>query len=648
MSSDSLNDLVCILTKARNEYYSTGRSSLTDQQYDSLEETLRQRDANHPYFEKTQGDPSPLWKSAKHSIVMGSLNKVNSEEEFRKWASKFPGEIFTMQYKFDGLSLSEDYNNGIFKRAITRGDRMEAEGEDISLNVVRMRDFLQKSKTDHILPLDFSVRSEILLDKADFEKINSTLPENDRYSNPRNAAAGISRRLDGRFCKYLHLISYDVTFYQCCHPADEDQKIQILNKFGFIIPTQIKGDVEEMVKGFEQIKKLRQELPYDIDGVVVKVCSHKVQVEQGYVKNRPKAQIAWKFDPPGAATTFIEETWDVDRTGVVTPLAHLDPIMIEGSEIKKATLHNIAEIKRLGIGRGDLVMVVKRGDIIPKIESVIKHVGSPVQIPTHCPSCSHALTNDGTVLMCVNETCPRKNFNRILNWIKVTKIEQFGPSLVKALIETGKLNEFGDIYKLTKTDISSMEGWGESSAETIISNIEQSREMTQTTLLTAVGIPGISESTSEELLKNFGSIEKLFEITADDLMKIKGFAEISSKAAVEGLQQYKEEIQAVLPIMSVKIKKEGKLSGMLFCFTGKMIQPRGYYQGLVEANGGKNLSAVTKDLTYLVCNEDQGSNKSQKAQKYGVKVITEAEFTTMVGEQPTLIKKIESYNLFEE
>jgi len=271
-----------------------------------------------------------------------------------------------------------------------------------------------------------------------------------------------------------------------------------------------------------------------------------------------------------------------------------------------------------------------------------------IQIPTVCPSCGHPLINDDVRLMCVNEMCPRKNFNRILNWIKVTKIEQFGKSLVKALIELNKLDEIADIYKLTKEDISSIEGWGNSSAETILSNIEQSRQLTPTTLLSAVGIPGISESTSEELLKNFETIDRLFEITVEELIKIKGFAETSANTVVEGLQYYREEIQNLLSIISVNAtKKEGKLSSQSFCFTGAMGHPRAYYQGLVETHGGKNLSTVTKDLTYLVCNEDKGSNKSQKAMKYGVKVITEAEFLSMIDEVPVQKIKIESYSLFD-
>jgi DNA ligase (NAD+) len=635
------------LVEAREEYYKTGRSKLTDQEYDALESLFKQHEPSHPFFEKLQGNLSPLWKSARHSIPMGSQNKVHSAEEFKKWALKFKDEQFVMQYKLDGLSLSEDYENLSFARGITRGDRLEGEGEDISPNICLMKNFVK----DVILPRplgieNFSIRSEILLSKDNFERINSTLPEKDRYSNPRNAAAGISRRLDGMFSKYLMLISYDI---QTGSDLDEDEKILLLRSLGFETPLQVKGSWEDMIREFETIKAIRSSLPYNIDGVVIKVCSHEVQTAQGFVKNKSKAQIAWKFDPPGAATTFIEEVWDVGRTGVVTPLALLEPVEIDGSEIKRATLHNIAEIKRLGIGRGDTIMVIKAGDIIPKIESVLTHQNNPIVIPTDCPSCGMPLTNDGIKLICYYEFCPRKNFNRTLNWIKVVKIEEFGESLAEQLGSMGKLDSILDIYKLTKDDISSIEGWGESSAETIMNNITQSRELTPATFLSAVGIPGISESTSEELLKNFGPVEKLFDIKVEDLVKVKGFAEISAKTITEGLQFYKEEITELLSVISLNTqKKEGKLAGLSFCFTGAMVHPRSYYQGIVDQNGGKNLSTVTKDLTYLVCNENKGSSKSQKAEKYGVKVITENDFLAMVGHPaPPPEKKLESFSIFD-
>jgi DNA ligase (NAD+) len=323
----------------------------------------------------------------------------------------------------------------------------------------------------------------------------------------------------------------------------------------------------------------------------------------------------------------------VGRTGVITPLANLKSVEIDGSVVSKATLHNIAEIERLGIGRGDLVMLVKAGDIIPKIISVLEHKGQPIQIPAKCPSCGSDLINDKIKLFCPSDECPRKQFNRILNWIKVMKIDQFGEALAAKLNDIGKLNCILDLYKLKEEDISSLEGWGESSADKILDNINKSRQASAEILLTAIGIPSISEGTSEELLKVYGSIDKLFQVSVDELKQIKGFSDISANTVVKGLKKYEKEIKGILEIISLSSKGSVQglsLTGLSFCFTGTMSQPRSFFQALVTQNGGKNSSSVTKDLSYLVCNEDKGSSKSIKAQKFGVKVITESDFLGLI------------------
>lgn len=384
------------LVEARRAYYGTGHAVMTDEEYDSLEDLVRKHEPEHPFFETIGHPVSSAWKKADHKIFMGSLEKVNTEEEFMKWVSKFEKDtLFCMQFKLDGLSLSLDYEDSKFERGITRGNGTT--GEDISKNVVLMKGFRQKAvpfqgellsdmsdqgMVDKMKPSEYpgffftgSIRAEILLSKKNFMKINTTLPEKDKYSNPRNAAAGISRRFDGKFCKYLQIVTYDIN-----EPLDEPDKIKKLKGLGYYTPVQYVGPYKGVIEAYENIKKTRKELPYNIDGIVVKAVSHETQEAMGIVNNKPKGQKAWKFEPPGAATIFLEEEWDVGRTGVVTPLAHLEPVEIEGSVIRKATLHNVARIRELNIGPGDIVMLVKRGDIIPHIESVL----SPNYI---CPEC---------------------------------------------------------------------------------------------------------------------------------------------------------------------------------------------------------------------------------------------------------------------
>jgi DNA ligase (NAD+) len=298
-------------------------------------------------------------------------------------------------------------------------------------------------------------------------------------------------------------------------------------------------------------------------------------------------------------------------------------------------------------------MLIKAGDIIPKVQSVITHKNIPIIIPDKCPSCGSVLSNDGIRLMCNSDSCPKKNLTRVMNWIAVTECDQFGEALADALNQAGKLNCIADIYNLQKFDISSIEGWGGPSAEKIIENINKTRTLAPEKFLTAVGIPGISVSTSEELLKQYGSVPALFKVSVEELMTVKGFSNISAGNTVAGLQKYQEEIQALLKIVTLGtgVKAEGLLSGKSFCFTGEMSLPRSQFQAMVTKHGGATATAVTKDLTYLVCNENKGSNKSMKAEKYGVKIITEKEFLGMIGlgEVPKTepAKKIETYPIFD-
>lgn len=638
------------LIAADKAYESSGHPIMTDEEYDSLRALAEGHVPNHPYFERVGHEPSSHWGKTDHSIFMGSLEKIHSEEEFLKWAEKFKEDtLFAFQYKLDGLSLSLDYEKTELVRAITRGDGTT--GEDIKNNAALMQ-ILQSKMSE----FTGSVRAEIQLSKESFKEINSILSEDDKYSNPRNAASGISRRLDGRYSKYLFLMAYDIT-----EPLDEQYKIKRLKELGFSVPYTKIGTKTEIVEAFRKLKQDRATLPYDIDGAVVKANSHDIQEKMGITRKRPKAQKGWKFDPPGAATVFNEETWEVGRTGVITPLAHLEPVKIDGSEIKKATLHNIAEIKRLGIGRGDVVMVVKAGDIIPKITKVLTHMGNPIEIPTICPSCESELLNDNIKLMCKNDNCPQKIFYRILNWIKVTKIDEFGEGLANKLSKAGKLGSIYDIYRLQEEDIAGMEKMGKTSAKKVISNINKTYTLDPALFLSALGIPGISEGTSEELIKTFDTIENLMDKSVEDIKAVKGFSDISANNVVSGLIKYKAEIEDLLKVITVEKEKKGVLDGHSFCFTGSMEHPRNFYQKLVKAHGGTNKSSVVKGLFYLVCNEDKGSAKSQKAMSYGVQIIDEKTFLGMVGvfdkkpEEKSEIdtvenKKIafESYSLFDE
>jgi DNA ligase (NAD+) len=351
-----------------------------------------------------------------------------------------------------------------------------------------------------------SLRCEMVVFKEDLNRINSTLLPEDQYKNCRNAASGICRRLDGKFCDYIHLIFYDFVEENGIGKS-EVEKLQILEVLGFPVVHYKcfeKKDLEFITQEFNDTKHIRESLPFGIDGMVIKLDSYQLQNEMGFSSRRPKGQIAWKFDPPSAATTLNSVTWELGRTGVITPLGHVEPIEIDGSVIEKSTLHSLAEIKRLNIGIGDVVMLIKAGDIIPQITTVLNHKDNPIIIPNKCPSCHQELKNNGVQLFCENGKCPGKFLLRILNFIKVVKIDDFGKALATYLFEQGKLLSIGDIYKLKVEDISTIPGWGFKSANTVINNINNARSMSPSVFLSAIGVPSLSEVTAIDLDENFG------------------------------------------------------------------------------------------------------------------------------------------------
>ena len=620
-----INQVASKLVEADKAYYSSGHPIMSDQEYDGLRAYLKSADSSHPYFSKVGDSPSDLWTKAKHEMPMGSLEKINTQQEFLDWAAKFPGQELVIEPKMDGLSLSIIYENNQFKRAITRGDGFE--GSDISHNVRKMVGFLETIPSGYGTTEKFngSVRCEIILPPKDLERINSILPEKDQYENCRNAAAGISNRLDGKFCEYLTLYYYDLVprMYNL-----EDVQLDFLKAVGFNTVTYSGFSIEKLIAVYDYIKKERDTLYYKIDGVVIKFRSGEFQDQLGSVKNRPKGQIAWKFDPPGAATTLCLVLWETGRTGVVTPVGIVEPVWIDGSTISRVTLHNIAEIRRLGVGIGDIVMLVKANDIIPKITSVIEHKNVPIEIPTTCPRCKETLINNETQLFCPSDVCPAKTHLRILNWIKVVVIDHFGEALLELLEDRGLVRSIRNIYQISEEDIAVCVG--EKTAKKVMANVDKTRTVPIDKFLAGIGIVGLSTQTAIDLVENFGSVENILKISVEDLKKVHGYSDISATSIVEGLGKFEEEIRGLMQVVQVEERKIGGLTGSSFCFTGKMENPRAYYQGLVTAHGGKNDSSVTKNTTYLVCNEDEGSTKTEKAKKQGTKVINEKEFLALV------------------
>lgn len=610
-----------LIKKAREAYYNTSETILSDEEYDAFCEELEKIDPNNPLIAGIGSSVSELseWKKAEHEIPMGSLFKVNTTEEFCKWA-KEKGENFVIEQKADGLSLSLKYKNGTLKEAITRGNGFC--GEEIYNNVIKMQNV--KIKLGNFTG---SLRAEIMLTKDNFQKI---LQQGTIYKNPRNAASGISRRFDGKFCEYLHLTYYDILDENETCETEICKIDRLRYEFKLNIDTFIGvSSAKEVIAIFEKYKNhKREELLYEIDGLVIKIDNLQKQQELGVTDNRPKGQIAWKFEAEMKMTKLTSVSWSIGRTGHLTPVGHFKPVELAGTTVCNANLHNIDFIRDNNIGIGDEVLIKKAGDIIPKVIKVVNSANNPLPIIEYCPFCNQPTKRISAFLICQNKNCKEKIIKQIVHWCQTLDIKDVSYGTIKTLYEANKVKSIEDLYKITINDIRILEGFADRSAQIVIERINEKKEISLEALLTGISIPSVSIGTAEKLVEKFETLEHILTLTKKDIVGLSGFAEISADAVVYGLEQTKELIEKILQFVTIKKEKESnKLKGLSFCFTGKLNIDRKEAQVIVKKNGGSNKVSVVQGLSYLVTNDsDSSSSKNKKAKLLGVKIINEQQF----------------------
>jgi DNA ligase (NAD+) len=476
-----------------------------------------------------------------------------------------------------------------------------------------------------------SLRGEILFSKSAFDKLDKG-----EYKNPRNAAAGIMRRKD----VHKAVPTMQVIHYDCITDAlsfeREHHKIRFMeNQLKLqCVPTRVAG-LDNAIKWFDHYQsKHRSELDYEIDGLVIKVNDLAAQDALGETDGRPKGQIAWKFAAEMRKTKLLAIEWDVGLTGRITPVAILKPVQIGGVTVSRASLHNFSNMKKLGIWMNAEVLVSRRNDVIPYVEQVLNpHVGALAAHPMTCPVCSDKVGFDGEYLVCKNPVCPAKTKGDILKWINVLDIDQAGEAFVISAIKAGFIKDPADLYILSETTISTLPGYGSSSAKTLVKNINKSRELPLPKFLAALNIPNAGNSTFEAFDKaGFDTLQKMQAADWHEFAVISGIGEITAKAAATGLQKKRDLIQRLLANgVNIKRKIIGKLTGKSFCFTGEISIKRGDAFKLVESLGGEVKSSVSRGLTYLVqANKNSASGKAQKARTYGTQVLGEKEFFDLV------------------
>lgn len=614
------------IKEAKEAYYNDW-PILSDDEYDALVDELRELDPKNPLLSEVgEATPknSPLQK-VKHTIPMGSLRKVNEIEEFEKWANKLQDKygkklIFSLQMKLDGISVEVVYKKGRLQQAITRGDGFE--GEDITHNVS-----LMKIPREIFVKEDLNLRGEILLSKENFKKYFS----GGDYANPRNTVAGLARRkIPNPLVKHMNIIFFDVIGKDF---STEKDKMEFLNKRLKLATSEYKRcGIANAKEWYEYYHKNRESFPFEMDGVVLKVDNIEFQESLGIVDNRPKGQMAWKFASEMRETEVIEVKWEVGRTGRITPVAHLNPVRIGGVEIRKATLHNASNVKKLGIVPGTIVLVKRAGDVIPQVHTSISLGGIP-KVPDKCPICNEPTKFEGEYLLCTWQHCPAKAIGDIEKWIKILEIDEAGAEFVRDVI--GELvSSPADLYRLTVEELCTLPGYKERKASKIVKNIQYKKEISLAQFLSALNIPNVSTATFETLVNSgYTSLEKILKVeNPEEFDSISGIGSITAKSIVHGLKAKSDLIRHLLDVgVSVIEKKDGKLSGFSFCFTGALEIKRGDAKRLVEQLGGTVKSSVSKGLSYLVqANPNSMSGKSKKARDYGTKILGEDEFLELV------------------
>ncbi|MCI6367081.1 MAG: NAD-dependent DNA ligase LigA [Spirochaetia bacterium] len=633
--SSRINELVSLIKRYQTSYYN-GEGEISDAEFDALWDELKNLDPENEILKKIGADSGNFAK-LRHVMPMGSQEKAANPEQFLGWASKHVYDEYFVEFKLDGASLELQYEHGKLVHAVTRGDGTI--GDDITVNAKKMNGVAAAlfDLAGNLIDYSGGIRGEVIMTHdVHKEKFSDK-------ANCRNAANGLMKRKDGEGCEYLKLIVYDAFSPSGNQPFnDEESKINWLKSCGFnTVPLKICKSPQEVIEYRSHVMDIRNQLEYDIDGLVIKERQINFQDAS---RARPDRQIAFKFSLEEAVTILRSVDWSVNG-GTYTPVAIFDEVELNGTKVQRASLANPDTMKALGVKIGCKVVVVKRGEIIPKIESVIHEDAlceSPVVFPDKCECCGSKLIDNGSRLYCPNKKCSKRILHQLLKWVQVADIRDLGETLVTQLFEKGKVQSISDLYKLSAEDLTPFFLNEESlaaekkslGAEKVAASIQNHRKMSLAVFVAGFDIEGIGETTVEKLVAaGFNTLNALLNMTVEQASAVYGFAEILAKTAVDGLNENALEMRFLAEnFVEIVQDSAGKLVGKSFCFTGELhSMKRNDAEALVKANGGTCKSSVTKDLSYLVTNDvSSGSSKNQKAVKFGIPVINEEQFIKML------------------
>ncbi|MDY6788049.1 MAG: NAD-dependent DNA ligase LigA [candidate division WOR-3 bacterium] len=630
-------------------YYVKSSPEISDYQYDRLYKELEKLENQYPDLvtedsptQRVSEKPVEGFKKVRHEPRMYSLDNTYSNEELKRFYDRIERETgrnieYLIEPKIDGVAVSVIYENGSLKQGISRGNGIE--GDDITENIKTIKALPLKLRQLNDSPL--TVRGEVFFTKERFEEIKDEY----QFANARNAASGTIKLLDPKAVAKrelsirIHTVVSDI--------ADTEQEVlEKLDKAG--LPVVDKTDTAESIDDIFEIKdnweEERHSLPYETDGIVLKVNKLDIRGEIGYTSKSPRWAFAYKYKPDSALTELSSVDFQIGRTGVVTPVANLGPVQLSGTTVKRATLHNFDEIERLDIRIGDIVEVEKSGEIIPKITGVNKEARKdretrPIEKPRECPSCGEKLVtiDDEVALRCINVNCPAQIEGKIQHFIskECMGIDRMGPALIRQLLETGKIKNISDIFKLNKDDLKEMERMGDKSASNVVQSIEESKEVPLSKFINALGIRNVGQYLAGVLAERFKSIEKLEKAGREELLDIEGIGPEVADSIILFFSN-DENIHEIENLLSAGVSpvyySEGKLENKKFVITGKLEHfSRSEIKNSIIAHGGRVSGSVSANTDYLLRGSQPGS-KLKKAEEHNIEIIDEEEYLKMIGE----------------
>ena len=656
-----INELRQLLNLYNHKYYVENAPVVSDYEFDSLLRQLQDLERDNPQFDdpnsptkRVGSDLTNSFCSVEHSFAMLSLSNTYSLDELREWVERTEREVGQMEYmcelKFDGTAISLTYENGRLLRAVTRGDGTR--GDDVTENVRTIRS-IPLVLTGDGYPDFFEIRGEIFMPYSSFDRLNAEREAagEQLFANPRNAAAGTLKQQQSQVVAKRGL---DCTLYQLAgdHLPFEShaESLDAARRWGFKVSdcSQLCRSIEEINEYINHWDTARKEMPFATDGIVIKVNRYSDRRKLGTTSKAPKWAVAYKFKAEQALTRLIKVTYQVGRTGAITPVANLEPVLLAGTTVKRATLHNADQIAALDLREGDMVYVEKGGEIIPKITGVElserKADSEPLKYIDTCPECGSELVRyEGEAKhYCPNQSgCRPQILGRIIHFIrrKAMNIESLGEETIELLFENNLISNIADLYDLKAAQLSVLPRLGEKSADNIIQSIENSKLTPFHRVLFALGIRFVGETTAKYLAAHFRSLDAVMAASREELIEAEEVGEKIADAIIDYFADEKniliiERLRAAGLQFEAeeRVAASEQLAGLAFVISGSFADhSRDELKALIEAHGGKNLAAVSANTSYLLAGDKIGPAKLQKANKLGVKIISEQEFVEMIG-----------------